>query len=84
MDFESPVKIFNKYAFYPNINKFKKNFFTQKANIYYGSTVNHKIKSKSPLENEMKEFIYCCKNKKKPKTSIKIADNVMRVLKKLN
>ena len=61
LDFKNPIKIYNKYATYPKISNFKKKFFTQKANIYLGSTLTPKIKSKSPLENEMKEFLWCLK-----------------------
>ena len=84
MDFQNPIKIFNKYAEYPKINKFKKKFFTQKANIYLGKTIIPKVKFKSPLENEMSEFLKCLNNKKKPLTSTKIAMNILEILEKLN
>lgn len=84
MDFQNPIKIFNKYAEYPKINKFKKKFFTQKANIYLGKTIIPKVKFKSPLENEMSEFLKCLNNKKKPFTSTKIAMNILEILEKLN
>ena len=57
MNFKYPIKIYNKYAKYPKIQNFGKRFFTQKANIYLGSTLKPKIKTNSPLENEMKEFL---------------------------
>ena len=84
MDFICPIKIFNKYASYPKTNKFKKNFFTQKANIYLGSTFSPKISSKSPLENEMKEFLNCLKFQRKPLTGTDISYNVLKILEKLN
>lgn len=84
LDFKSPIKIFNKYASYPKIFNFKKHFFTQKANIYYGSTIIPKIKSKSPLENEMNEFLKCLFLKKKPITSTKLSINILKTLEKLN
>ncbi len=83
LDFKNPIKIYNKYAKYPKINKFNKNFFTQKANIYYGSTFIPKIKFSSPLENEMKEFLNCLKFKKKPLTSVNFSIDVMKILEKL-
>ena len=83
LNFNSPIKIYNKYANYPKVNIFKKNFFTQKANIYYGSTFVPKIKFSSPLENEMKEFLKCIYYKKKPLTSSKIAIDIMKTLEKL-
>ena len=84
LDFKSPIKIYNQYAVYPKIYKFKKKFFTQKANIYLGSTFIPKIKSKSPLENEMNEFMKCLVNKKKPTTSTKISSKVLKILERLN
>jgi len=83
LDFNSPIKIYNKYASYPKINTFKKSFFTQKANVYYGSTFVPKIKFSSPLENEMKEFINCLDVKRKPLTSSKISIDIMQTLEKL-
>tara|TARA_B100001057_G_scaffold106499_1_gene104140 strand:+ start:601 stop:1578 length:978 start_codon:yes stop_codon:yes gene_type:complete len=83
LDFNSPIKIYNKYANYPKINNFKKDFFTQKANIYYGSTFIPKIKFSSPLENEMKEFLKCLYKNKKPLISTKILINIMKTLEKL-
>ncbi len=83
MDFSNPIKIFNKYASYPKINKFNKKFFTQKANIYLGSTFSPNIKSKSPLENEMKEFLRCLRLKKKPLTDTNISYKVLKILQKL-
>ena len=83
LDFNSPIKIYNKYASYPKINTFKKSFFTQKANVYYGSTFVPKIKFTSPLVNEMKEFINCLDVKRKPLTSSKVLIDIMQTLEKL-
>ena len=84
LNFQNPIKIYNKYATYPKTYNFKKDFFTQKANIYFGSTLTPKIKSKSPLENEMREFLKCLNFKKKPSTSIKVSINILKTLEKLN
>ena len=83
LDHKSPIKIYNKYANYPKINNFKKNFFTQKANIYYGSTFIPKIRFSSPLDNQMKEFLKCIYKNKKPLISTKILINIMKTLEKL-
>ncbi len=83
MNFKNPIKIYNKYASYPKTTTFKKKFFTQKANIYLGLTKSPKIKSTSPLENEMREFLNCIYKKKKPTTSNKITLDVLKVLEKL-
>lgn len=83
LDFKNPIKIYNKYAEYPKIKNFKKGFFTQKANIFLGSTLKPKIKSISPLKNEMLEFIKCINHKKKP-ISLTKSINILRTLEKLN
>ncbi len=83
LDYKSPIKIYNKYANYPKINNFKKNFFTQKANIYYGSTFIPKIKFSSPLDNQMNEFLKCIYKNKKPVTSTNKLINIMKTLEKL-
>ncbi len=83
LDFKNPIKIYNKYAEYPKIKNFKKGFFTQKANIFLGSTLKPKIKSISPLKNEMLEFIKCINHKKKP-ISLKKSINILKTLEKLN
>lgn len=82
LDFKNPIKIYNKYAKYPKIKNFKKGFFTQKANIFLGSTLRPKIKSSSPLKNEMLEFIKCINHKKKP-ISLKKSINVLKILEKI-
>ena len=84
LDFQNPIKIFNKYAEYPKITKFKKKFFTQKAYIYLGKTIIPKVKFKSPLENEMLEFLRCLNNTTKPFPSPNIAMNVLKILEQLN
>ena len=83
LNFNNPIKIYNKYANYPKTQNFKKNFFTQKAHIFLGSTFKPKIKSKSPLENEMIEFIKCTNCEKKP-ISISKSINILKILEKLN
>ena len=83
LDFKSPIKIYNKYATYPKIQSFKKRFFTQKANIYLGSTLKPKLKTNSPLINQMSEFIDCINNKKKP-IKLKYSIDILKTLEKLN
>lgn len=80
MDSDKKIKIYNKYANYPDIKSFKKNFFTPKANIYLGKTYSPKINFVSPMKQELSHFFYCIKKKKKPVTS---GDYGLRVLKLL-
>jgi predicted dehydrogenase len=84
MDKGKPIKIYNKYAEYPKLDSFKKDFFTEKANIYYGKTFFPKIKFTSPLTLEMREFIKSIKKHKTPKTDGLYALNVMRLIEKVN
>ena len=84
MDKGKPIKIYNKYAEYPKLDSFKKDFFTEKANIYYGKTFFPKIKFTSPLTLEMREFIKSIKKHKAPKTDGLYALNVMRLIEKVN
>ena len=81
LDFKNPIKIYNKYAEYPKIKNFKKGFYS-KANIFLGSTLKPKIKSISPLKNEMLEFIKCIIIKKNQYLSKSI--NILKTLEKLN
>ena len=69
----------------PIIQKLKilKRFFYSKSKYFLGSTLKPKIKSKSPLKNEMEEFIKCINYKKKP-ASLKKSINILKTLEKLN
>jgi predicted dehydrogenase len=66
MDDQNKLKVFNKYAYYPKLTKFKKNYISNKARIYTGKTRNVKIKENDPLKNELKHFEKSCKIKKNP------------------
>ena len=84
MDRVNPIKIYNKYAEYPKINSFKKKFFTQKANIYYGKTFFPTINFTSSLTLEMLSFINSVKKNKKPKTDGAFSLKVMSLMEKIN
>ena len=77
---EKKIKIYNKYATYPKISKFKNLFFTPHANIYLGSTTSPKIKFTSPLSSELTHFFYCIKNSKKPLTDGYYAQKITKIL----
>ena len=80
MDPNDKIKIYNKYASYPDIKKFDKNFFTPKANIYLGKTSKPKIKFISPMKRELFDFFSCISKKKKPGSSANHALNVIKIL----
>ena len=84
MDKINPIKVYNKYAEYPKIDSFKKKFFTQQANVYYGKTFFPKINFTSPLTLEMLSFINSIKKSKKPKTDGAFSLKVMNLMEKVN
>ncbi len=69
MEMHNKLKVFNKYAYYPKLTKFKKNYISNKARIYTGKTKNVKIKENDPLKNELKHFEKSCKTKNEPLTN---------------
>ena len=83
MEKTNKIKIYNKYASYPNIKKFKKSFFTPKAYIYLGRTSIPKIRFKSPMIDELKHFFNCVKRRKNPSTSGMHALNVIKIIEKI-
>ncbi len=84
MENVNKIKIYNKYASYPDIKTFKKEFFTPKANIYLGKTHTPKIIYKSPMKLELKNFFECIRYRKTPKSSAVHALKVMNVLEKID
>jgi predicted dehydrogenase len=79
MNLDSPIRIYNQYAKYPEMTFFDKKFFKSKALIYKGKSKSIKTKSVSPLINEIKEFF----STKKPITDIKLAKEILTFLKKV-
>ena len=78
------INIYNKYATYPKISNFKKNFFSPHANIYLGSTVSPKIKFQSPMVNELNHFFSCIKNRKNPITNGFYAQKILKLLENID
>ena len=83
MDQKNKIKIYNKYASYPNIKKFKKSFFTPQANIYLGKTSIPKIKFTSPMKTELFNFFNSIKTKSSPLSSGEYALKILELLKKI-
>ena len=80
MSKDNKVLIYNKYASYPKISKFKKDFFSPHANIYLGSTIKPKIKFKSPMISEIEHFFNCISKSTKPKTDGSYAQKIVKIL----
>ncbi len=79
---ESKIKIYNKYAtYYPDIlSKYPKKFFTPSANIKIGKTFEPKIKSFSPLQNEITHFLNSVISRKKPFSDGKYARDIIQII----
>ena len=79
MNIYEPLKIYDQYAMYPELDFFDKKFIKSKALIYKGKNKSIKISHKSPLENEIKHFF----NAKKIFTDINFAKEILVFLKRI-
>lgn len=77
---KNKLKIFNKYAFYPKITKFKKNYISDKARIYTGRTKNIKVKETDTLKNELLHFEEVSKKNIIPITDGKFCLEVLKLI----
>ena len=80
MDESNKLKIFNKYAYYPKLSRFKKNYISNKARIYLGKTKNIKIKESDTLKNELIYFENMSKKNKKPISDGKFCLDVLKLI----
>ncbi len=83
MNIQEKIKIYNKYAVYPRIEKLKNTFFSKQAKIYEGKNFSPKISENDPLLDEIKNFL---KNKNKyidKYTGVNFAENILAILKKI-
>ena len=80
MNKTNKLKVFNKYAHYPKITKFKKDYISNKARIYEGKTKNYLIKETDTLKNELLHFQKMCKIKSKPITDGNFCLDVLRLI----
>ena len=63
LNLNEPLRIFNKYAKYPDMTKFDKKFINSKAQIYQGNSKVIKIKNQKPLQNEIVHFFKSIRKK---------------------
>jgi hypothetical protein len=84
MNTNAPIKIYNKYVYYPKLFSKNKNKYFNKAKIFTGVTTEPKIKFTNPLANELKHFLYCVKKGKTPKTDSLFAFKVLNKLDRIN
>ena len=84
LNLDQPLKIFNKYAKYPDMTKFDKKFINSKAQVYHGNSKVLNIKNSPPLKNELKHFFESTTKKIEPLTNRKFAFRILNFLKKIN
>ncbi len=84
MDPNNKIKIYNKYAKYPDISEFENKFFNKKAKIYLGKNFSPNLKQNDSLNDELKYFFYCIKKNKKPVSDINFAAKILKILKQIN
>ena len=78
------IKIYNKYAIYPKIEKLKNTFFSKQARIYEGKNFSPKVTDNDPLYDEMKSFLTDNQKLRKKYTGINFAENILKILSKIN
>ena len=84
MNINEKIRIYNKYAIYPKIEKLKNTFFSRQAKIYEGNNFSPKIKDNDPLYDEIKNFLKKKNDKKDKFTGINFAENILKILKNIN
>ena len=80
MNDSNKLRIFNKFAYYPKLSKFKKNYISNKARIYLGKTKNVKIKETDSLKNELNYFENVSKKNQKPITDGKFCLDILKIV----
>ena len=80
MENNNKLKIYNNYAYYPELLKFKNNYISNKARIYKGKISNIFVKETDTLKNEITHFIKKCKENKEPLTNGDFCLNILKLL----
>lgn len=84
MNINEKIKIYNKYAIYPKIEKLKNTFFSKQPKIYEGNNFSPKIKDNDPLYDEIKNFLKKKNDNKDKFTDINFAENILKILKNIH
>ncbi len=80
METVNKLKIYNKYAYYPEISKFKNNYISNKARIYKGKTKNVFVRETDTLKNEITYFARKCKQKSQPITNGEFCLKILKLI----
>ena len=81
METKNKLRIFNKYALYPKITKFKDNYLSNMARIYLGKTKNINVNESDTLKRELIHFEKKCYKKLQKLTN---GDFCLAILKIIN
>ena len=80
METKNKLRIFNKYASYPKITKFKDNYLSNVARIYLGKTKNINVKESDTLKTELIHFEKKAKLKSEPDTNGKFCLEILKII----
>jgi len=80
MESKNKLRIFNKYASYPKITKFKDNYLSNVARIYLGKTKNINVKESDTLKTELIHFEKKAKLKSEPDTNGKFCLEILKII----
>ena len=79
MNIDEPLKIYNNYVNFPQIDSFTRNIFNQSKYIFKGKSKTIKLKDQKPLDLEIREFI----NSKINLTNLEFSENIIKIIKKI-
>ena len=80
METKNKLRIFNKYATYPKITKFKDNYLSNIARIYLGKTKNINVNESDSLKRELIHFEKKAKLKSEPDTNGKFCLEILKII----
>ena len=80
MEKKNKLRIFNKYASYPKLTKFKDNYLSNLARIYLGKTKNINVKESDSLKRELIHFEKKAKLKSEPDTNGKFCLEILKIV----
>ena len=79
MNDSNKLRIFNKFAYYPKLSKFKKTIYQIKQNLLRQNK-NVKIKETDSLKNELNYFENVSKKNQKPITDGKFCLDILKLV----
>jgi len=80
MEAINKLKIFNKYAYYPLISKFRRDYTSNDARIYMGKTQNINVQETDTLKEELMHFEKKSYKKQQPLTNGTFCFNILKII----